>query len=220
MLTDVENRDESVMDGGALSGTGQGDRTRAKILAAAVDLIDDRGEAGLRVVDVAAQAGVAVASIYTYFANRDDLVISARIQQYLGSVSDDLEKIAEIVDHVTDPEQMKQLLHEIARATVDPERKERRWRRAEVLGAARRRPKLATRVAAQQHASNVELSQIVKRGQERGLLDPTLDPMAVAVFVQGYTFGLLLADVDPATELSHEAWLQVVDRFVDSIVLD
>lgn len=219
MLTHREQPEPVGASAPVPEGAGQGDRTRAKILAAAVELIDERGEAGLRVVDVGARAGVAVASIYTYFLNRDDLVISARIEQFLGVLSGDLEHLALVIQQVDNSEQMQELLRQVARATIDPERIDSRWRRAEVLGAARTRPTLAARVAAQQHESNAELCQIVQHAQGKGLVDPTLDPMAIAVFVQGYTFGLLLAEVDPESEFDHEAWLDVVDRFIGSIVI-
>lgn len=196
---------------------GQGDRTRAKILDAAVEIIDERGEAALRVVDVGQRAGVAVASIYTYFINRDDLVESARIEQYLGSVSDDLERLAAVMEQVDTPQRMMELLQEVSRAAADPQRADRRWRRAEVLGAARKRPRLAARVAQQQHETTEEMRRIVEVGQQRGLLDPTLDPLAVAVFVQAYTFGLVLAEVDPDSGLDQDGWLAVVARFTASI---
>ena len=91
------------------------------------------------------------------------------------------------------------------------------WRRAEILGAARRRPQLAARLGQSQHEVNVQLCEIARVGQERGVLDPSLDPMALSLFVQAFTFGLLLAEVDPATELDPDAWLDVVSRFTSSV---
>jgi AcrR family transcriptional regulator len=202
----------------SVASGGQGDRTRARILAAAVELIEEHGEAGMRVVDVGERAGVAVASIYTYFVNRDDLVISARIEQYVGAVGEDMDRVQSVVETAATPDEMVTSLQAITKVASAPERAERRWLRAEVLGAARRRPRLAARLAEQQRESNERFRRIVKTGQERGLIDPALDATALSIFVQAFTFGLLLAEIDPASELDQDDWLAVVNRFASAIV--
>lgn len=195
----------------------QADHTRARVLEAAIALIEQKGEAGLRVVEVAEQAGVSVASIYNYFTNRDELVTAARVEQYLASVGADVERIGQVLTQAQDPAEYISLMRDVSREASAADRADRRWRRAEVLGAARRRPELATRIGETQHQINRELTRIARLGQERGLLDPTLDPAALAVFVQAFTFGLVLADVDPGLELDEESWLDVVTRFTASI---
>jgi TetR/AcrR family transcriptional regulator, repressor of fatR-cypB operon len=52
---------------------GDGD-PRARILAAALDLFEERGFDATAVPEVAKRAGVATGSIYRYFASKDDLV--------------------------------------------------------------------------------------------------------------------------------------------------
>src|SRR3954468_9345301 len=62
--------------GGRVSARGgKGDRKGA-ILDAAIKVISRRGVRGLRVEQVAAEAGVAVSLIYYYFTNRNGLVRS------------------------------------------------------------------------------------------------------------------------------------------------
>lgn len=195
----------------------QADYTRERVLAAAIELIDDKGEAGLRVVDVADRAGVVPGSIYTHFANRDELVMAARVEQYLAAVGTDVERIGAAVRDATDADDLVARMRSVSREASATDRADQRWRRAEILGAARRRPQLAARLGQSQHAVNQQLCAIAKVGQERGVLDPSLDPMALSLFVQAFTFGLLLADVDPETELDPDAWLDVVSRFTSAV---
>ena len=182
-----------------------------------MELIDEKGEAGLRVVEVAARAKVSPGSIYNYFTNRDDLVVAVRLEQYLAAVGTDVERMAEVVRQADSPAAMVSLMREVSRAASSADRAELRWRRAEIIGTAKHRPELAARLSESQHEVNQALAAIARLGQERGLFDPALDPTALAVFVQAFTFGLLLADIDPDIELAEEAWLDVVSRFTAAV---
>lgn len=195
----------------------QAEATRERILAAAVELIDENGEAGLRVVEVGVRADISTASIYTHFANRDELVVAARIEQYLEAVGDDVRYIGEVVERASNPGELVAMMREVSRAASANDRADLRWRRAEIVGAARRRPKLAAQLGKKQHEVNAELTRIAQRGQQRGLIDPKLDATALAVFVQAFTFGLLLADIDAEAGLDPESWLDVVSRFTTAV---
>ncbi len=54
--------------------TDRGRRTREALVAAATRVFADRGYAGTRMQDVAAAAGVSHGTVYTWFANKDDLL--------------------------------------------------------------------------------------------------------------------------------------------------
>lgn len=195
----------------------QADETKSRILAAAVELIETHGEAGMRVTDVASRAGVSVGTIYTHFVDRDELVSAARLEQFLGAVHLDVDSIANAVAGATSPADLVHRLREVSRIASDPARAGNRWRRAEILGTARSRPQLAERIGASQHETNQTLAAIARAGQQRGVIDTAVDPMALGIMVQAFTFGLVLADIDSDSTLDPAAWLDVVTRFTTSI---
>lgn len=198
----------------------QSEETRKRVLAAAGELIDAHGEAGLRVTDVAEMAGVSVGTIYTHFVNRDELIVAVRIEQFLGAVVRDVDGIANAVNSADSPQDLVRRLREVSRIASAADRAENRWQRAEILGAARSRPNLAARIGASQHETNVALADIARAGQERGVIDPAVDPLALAIMVQAFTFGLVLADIDTESTLDPTGWLDVVSRFTVSITPD
>ncbi len=51
----------------------KGERTRWSLLAAAADMLEERGYRGLRVTDVNEKAGVSNALFYLYFKNKDEI---------------------------------------------------------------------------------------------------------------------------------------------------
>lgn len=196
------------------------DDTRARILAAATDLVEERGEAGLRVVEVGQRAGVSTASIYTYFTNRDDLVMAVRLEQYLGEVDADVKFFGDIVSKATSGPDLVERMREVTKLSTSRDRGEIRWRRTEIIGAARRRPPLARRLAERQREVNEELAGHIRFGQERALIDATLDPMALSLFIQAFSLGLVLADIDPESQLDRNHWLEVVSRFTVAVTSD
>ncbi len=58
--------------------------TRRRILEAAAEVLADQGYAGTRIEDVAAEAGVAVATVYKAFTNKATLLAGALAEQMTG----------------------------------------------------------------------------------------------------------------------------------------
>jgi AcrR family transcriptional regulator len=74
--------------GPALAGrlTAKGQRTRQRIVAAAAELIFERGVAGTTIEDVQAAAGVSASQLYHYFSSKNDLVRAVIQYQEQGVV--------------------------------------------------------------------------------------------------------------------------------------
>ena len=71
------------------------DRTKARILAAAIEEFAARGIAGARVDRIAEVAGCNKAMLYAYFGNKDglfDAAFSASVDQYLDEVRATMER--------------------------------------------------------------------------------------------------------------------------------
>jgi TetR/AcrR family fatty acid metabolism transcriptional regulator len=80
---------------------GRGADRRARITDAAIEVFADRGFHGARVADVARRAGVADGTIYLYFRNKEELLLSVfeeKMQLLLDGVRGEL-------DGVVDPEE-------------------------------------------------------------------------------------------------------------------
>ena len=53
---------------------------RARVISAAIELADDGGYEAVQMRDVAARAGVALGTIYRYFASKDHLLAAAQVE--------------------------------------------------------------------------------------------------------------------------------------------
>ena len=75
------------------------------------------------------------------------------------------------------------------------------------------------RTMTKQKLLNDQMAEVVKLGQDRGWANPNLDPNAVALFVQGYPFGLLLNDV-AEEHVNTDNWVKIIDLVMTKVVLD
>ena len=89
--------------------------------------------------------------------------------------------------------------------------------RIEIIGSARARPDLAEAIGVEQARITDRLTDIARRAQHRNLLDPDLDPRSIALFVQAFTLGQVLAEIDPSRPFDLDAWTAVAQRFVRAV---
>ena len=67
------------------------------MLQSAVELIAERGEAGLRLADVADRWGMSIGAIQHHFPSRDRLVAEAQLERFIGPAEADIKAIEEML---------------------------------------------------------------------------------------------------------------------------
>lgn len=191
--------------------------TRGRVLEVATQAIEEHGEAALRVEDVAHAAGVSVGTIYRYFGNREGLVVAVRAAQFLGALDEDLDQMESLVAGVSTPAEFVESVQRLTRMAGHPSRAPLRLRRIEIIGASRARPALARAIGDEQARITDRFTAILRRAQERGLIDASLDPRSLAQFVLAFTLGQVLAEIDTSTPFDLEAWTAIAARFAAAV---
>jgi AcrR family transcriptional regulator len=188
---------------------------RERILRAAVDIIAAEGEAALRLADVAAAAGVALSLTTHYFRTRDHLVAEALAERFAGLVRDDLRRIARLVRE-GDGGAFREGLTRLTADVLDRRRATQRLARIAAVGGAHGRPDLAQRLGDETAALLDELAVVIRSAQESGLVRADLDPRALATFLQAYSLGMVVADLDarPSDRADVQA---VIDVFMGCV---
>ena len=197
------------------TGTMEEVPARERILRAAVDIIAAEGEAALRLADVAAAAGVALSLTTHYFRTRDHLVAEALAERFAGLVRDDLRRIARLVRE-GDGGAFRAGLSRLTADVLDRRRATQRLARIAAVGGALGRPDLAERLGDETAALLDELAVVIRSAQEAGLVRDDLDPRALATFLQAYSLGMVVADLDarPSDRTDVQA---VIDLFMGCV---
>jgi hypothetical protein len=93
-----------------------------------------------------------------------------------------------------------------------------RIQRARIISATQGRDRFAARIGHEQKLLNDQMKRVISVGQERGWISPDLDAQALALFVQGYAFGLILNDVAEEPVESEEL-IAVIDSVIANLLI-
>lgn len=192
--------------------------TAAAIVREAKSIIDERGEAALRVTELAERCGVAPSVLYHHFRDRDDIVAAVRVAEFTARVEADS---AQIGDMALSPDNLAQILSVLVDDMADPlneERRQYRHERMQALVAARLNPDLQERLTEAQAQLSLVIIGAVQQAQSAGLLDESLDAKAMAFLFEVIPLGTALATVYGDNLPSAEAWHDVLMRVITALM--
>ena len=186
--------------------TRDGNTTRQRLIDATIELIDRDGIDGARIVDIVERAGTTTGSLYWFFENRRALVDAALAEGYVRKMRDNLAAAEEILDALGDEVDPISFMASSDVDLRDPDRIAARRERLAVLGRAIEDPELAVTLASVQRELLEQISAVIRRSQERGVVRSDVDPWAVAVLMQAVAIGIGSIDLDESLRPGNEAW--------------
>lgn len=170
---------------------------RERLLRAAIRHLEEHGEADLRVTDIAEEADVAIGLIRHHFGSRDGLVATAQVRRIEGATRADIDASRAALGSAHDLATLLERIEALTRALLERRRSEVRLSRLAAIAAAHGRPEAREAIGAVFGDLLDEFAGIVREAQEQGLARTDLDPRAIATFVQAYSLGLIVNDLDP-----------------------
>ena len=192
--------------------------THRALIDCGVDLAREFGMYGFTVEQLLTKSGISKGSLYHHFEDFVDLVECVQVRIFTEYVELDIAAIQRALDAATDRQKFFELISLITRTAVQPQRTESRLQRARIISATEGRERFAARIGEEQKLLNDHMTQVISVGQERGWIVPYLDAHALAIFVQGYAFGLLLNDV-AAEKIVSEDWVAVIEMIMGNALL-
>jgi AcrR family transcriptional regulator len=192
--------------------------TERRILMAAVALVDEHGEAGLRISDLVESSGRSVGSIYHFFGNREGLVEAVRAYRFDPTWEQDLAQMQMVVGRVETLDQLLDAVEIVQASYMEADRHEVLWQRVAAIGSARARPNLRVVLAEKQQAETAAFEEMIEMLQSRGIVGESVDVYDAAVFLQAFTFGRILAILDGTDRLSAEGWAKNSRLAVEAVL--
>ena len=195
------------------------DRTdgRSRILEAAFAIVEESGEAALRFADVAEQAGVALSVITHHFGTREGLLAAVHSRRFAGLVERDVARVSGLTG-VISREEVSVAVARLTREVVAASRAPGRLARVSSIGATHGRPELSEAIAEEATRLIERLTEVLRDLQASGFMVDDVDPRAFAIFIQAYSIGMVLADLDTSPP-SRDAIGEVVERAVRAFLL-
>ena len=190
--------------------------TVAALLDAAVVRLKNGGDAAVRIDDILAETGVSRGSLYHHYGGRQGLVDAANLELYARRTRADVAVLTGLIDRASTPDELLEAARALTAQTQSPARRDNRIERARLVGQIGS-GRFAGRLEAVQHALNAAFAAAIARAQAKGLIHPDHDPLALAVFIQAYTLGRVLGDLD-TEPVDPAAWNALIGDVLDALV--
>ena len=170
--------------------------TRSLLIAAAVELIDQSGEDGLRLQQVAEMVGVSEPSVYHFFKNRTALVEQAQIVRYRRSYFEVLIPFAAAVSLADTQAEFEKAVRKVLALSFAPERNDMRLTRVSVMGRAQSSEVIAEAVVDINAEVVSELARVLNDAQAKGWVNNKHDVVALAYWLVGQFTSRVMAELD------------------------
>lgn len=192
--------------------------THRALIDCGVELAKEFGMYGFTVEQLLTKSGISKGSLYHHFEDFVDLVECVQVRIFAEYVELDISAIQRALDAATDRDKFVNLISLITRTALQPQRSTSRIQRARIISATQGRERFATRIGHEQKLLNDQMKRVISVGQERGWIPPHFDAHALALFVQGYAFGLILNDVTEE-RVGAEEMAVVIDSVIANLLI-
>ena len=192
--------------------------THRALIDSGVELAKEFGMYGFTVEQLLTKSGISKGSLYHHFEDFVDLVECVQVRIFTEYVELDISAIQRALDAATDRDKFVNLISLITRTSLQPQRSTSRIQRARIISATQGRERFATRIGHEQKLLNDQMKRVISVGQERGWIPPHFDAHALALFVQGYAFGLILNDVTEE-RVGAEEMAVVIDSVIANLLI-
>jgi AcrR family transcriptional regulator len=198
---------------------GRSRSTRERVIDVVLELLEHGGESAVRIDDVRDRSGVSIGSIYHHFGDRDGLIVAGQLRRFARYAEAEIAALSTIVERSRDLDEFRRAIRQLTLRTASEVRVAERWGRIAVLGSTVGRPALLHEIRLLQTRITDEFQAHVAQGQARGFFRSDLDARATALFVEAYTLGLALNDLDEHA-VSERAWEKVIWAVLDGLFVD
>lgn len=171
---------------------------RERILDVAVSVLETRGEAALRIAEVAEAANVALGLISYHFGGRDGLIVAAQQRRFAGLVRDDGAAMKRVLDETHTYDEVMASISDLTFALLDSRRDQIRMSRIAAIASTFGRDDAYEITSAIVDQLLNDYAELIAGAQNRGLIRDDLDARAIATFIQSYALGLVIHDLDPS----------------------
>lgn len=165
------------------------------VVDATVRVLEREGEKAVRIAEICDVTGVSYGTVYHHFGDRNGLIRAAQFARLSDQPGRDIAAFRSALESDDPSGDFIASLMEICRAIADPSRGPVRLVRTSVIASALNDPEFLPTVSELESSIMSDLIEVIERAQELGIADPSLDPTALAAYLEAVSYGLVLAEV-------------------------
>lgn len=191
--------------------------TRQRLLNAAIRIINEKGESGIRIEKLLKDVNVTAPSLYHHFGNREGLVVEAQAERFLRSIRVGVNEVVDVFNSCKTIEDLKGAVRFTLSLKGDAERTQYRLERLNALGAAYARPQLAAKIVEAHEAMVRDIANAMRPFQKQGLIRSDINLEMVVAWYNGSLIGGLLVELQPSA-LDPDDWNKTMIDALDHLL--
>lgn len=192
--------------------------TRLLIINAAADILKAGGVATFHVDDVLAATGLTRGAVYHHFDSVEELVESALLSTFAEGIEANIDVVQGVLASAATAVAFRAGVLRANLLYAQNEQLRRvRLLRAHAIASVASTERLGRALAEEQQRLTDTYVAMIAEAQRRGWVRESLNPESLAVFIQAYSFGVILDDVSER-HIGAEAWATLIADFFERFV--
>ena len=180
--------------------------TVSLVVDAARRALQSSGESAVRVQEISVATGVSIGSIYHHFGDREGLIRAAYLDQFISSVTADIDRLKAWSVSVTSTAELREQYASMLEFLNHHYSELPLAERAAIVGNALARPELKEAISAAQTRLVDGLTEVMTNLREAKVLKEHLVPRAAAQVILGLLHGRVIAELDNDGSVTGEDW--------------
>ena len=192
--------------------------TRIKIIAAATELMKKKGVAEFHIDDLLSATELTRGAVYHHFENVGDVIEGTLLAIYTEGVEENIKQVRQVLATATTFDEFRNGVILSNRYFIENKQLRLvRKLRAHAMATTATSTELSKAIALKQNEITSEYISVIVEAQARGWVRPDLDSASLAVFIQAYSFGIIVDDVSQ-TQVDIDSLARIIESFYENCV--
>ena len=190
--------------------------TKRLLLETVIKLLDTKKPEEILSDEVLQISGISKGSMYYHYKDWYEIIEDAICERFGRYVDRSVELCENAIQKSKTREDLINFLKQVTRETQKPEQLAIRYARVQAIAMASQSERMKLKLGDVQERLTESLEDLFREARERGWAEEEMNPRAVAVLVQAYTFGQVVDDITP-THMFVDAWYRLIDHLVEDV---
>ena len=165
------------------------------------------------------ESGISKGSLYHHFIDLNDLIETTLIYRYSKWIDSSIQLMSKLLNTAKTPQKLKEELFKVTYLTQKDSLKEMRVERARIFAEAKDNLRLSQKLIKETERITSSIEDLVREVIDRKLFKPKLNARAIAIFIQAYTFGVIINDFTDK-KVSFEDWTELVNKVIAEVFIN
>jgi AcrR family transcriptional regulator len=190
--------------------------TKRTLLETVIKLLESKAPEEILSDEVLQISGISKGSMYYHYKDWYEIIEDAICERFGRYVDRSVELCEYAINNAKSRDELVNILKQVTRETQKPEQVAVRYGRVRAIAMATQSERMKEKLGYVQERLTQALEDLFREAKERGWASAEIDPRAVAVLVQAYTFGHVVDDFTPL-HMDVEAWYHTIDAVVEKV---